>query len=73
MKRSASSRNLTVLAFFLASSLFACTSLGGGKAQSSNNAPMGLSGVTVILQADGAAPTPPPPPPKQTTTSASLA
>jgi hypothetical protein len=73
MKHSASSWNLTVLAFLLASSLFTCTSLGGDKVQPRNDAPIGLRGVTVILQADGTAPTPPPPPPKQTSVSASIA
>ena len=73
MKLSISKGNLIVPAILLATSLFACTSLDSGKAQSSKNAPLGLSGRSVTLQADGTAPLPPPPPPKQTTVSVSLA
>jgi hypothetical protein len=73
MKLSIPKGNLIVLAILLASSFFAYTSLDNGKAQSSKNAPLGLSDPPVRLQADGTAPLPPPPPPKQTTISASLA
>ena len=65
-----SSCKLTVLAVLLAGCFIACSTVGGDKVQTSKNAPLGVSGTAVILQADGGAP---PPPPKTNSGSASLA
>jgi hypothetical protein len=68
-------RNLSVLALLLVTVFFAFYSVGVGNLGASTNAPVGLSGTIVILQADGGAPPPPPPPPspKPNQSSASLA
>jgi hypothetical protein len=60
-------RNLSVLALLLVTVFFAFYSVGVGNLGASTNAPVGLSGTIMILQADGGAPAPlpPPPPPKQ--------
>jgi hypothetical protein len=66
-------RNLSVLALLFASAFLTFYSVGGEKLRASTSAPLGASGTTVILQADGGAPPPPPPPPTKPQNSASPA